>query len=520
MTKMKWEKFAKRFARDVSGGVMIWAAVGAPVMVSGGALAVDVSRVYNLDQQMQSAADSAARAAAAELDGKSDSLTRANRAMTTLVSNSETFSDNSGAVAVQSVRFLTEQPANSYEAADESLVTTDPHAARYVEVTLAPRNVKTLFPPKLSKGLAKVSLQSTSTAGFSFGTRGGQPMFVCNPYEGSNVTIFEAADDPNELRRQIRLVNPGGGNGKFVAGTWGYLDPFSQQGSTSANDFKDIFAIDVPNTYFTSSGVRVRSGKIAGIDEAINTRFDMFKGKFKKSEYTDNPRFAPARNVVKGHAIASIGNSKKKKTVNACASIETSSAFALPRDGEGNTLSHNSSANANATATIEGDFIGEGNWDFVEYVRVNHNWARQMNIYGTTYQFNYVSGTVSPSTPPSRYEMYRWEIEFDCVPGAQTYGQNNVNTAEEGIPMCHSMGGYEGDIDRRVVTAAIINCGAQNDIQSMTSNNRGPVPVEAFGKFFLTEPVGVDAQTEMYVEFVGLLEGTDVQSRDQIALAR
>ncbi len=516
MTTMKWGKFAKRFARDVSGGVMIWAAVGAPVMVSGGALAVDVSRVYNLDQQMQSAADSAARAAAAELDGKSDSLTRANRAMTTLVSNSETFSETSGAVAVQSVRFLTEQPANSYETADESLVTTDPHAARYVEVTLAPRNVKTLFPPKLSKGLAKVSLQSTSTAGFSFGTRGGQPMFVCNPYEGSNVTIFEAADDPNERRRQIRLVNPGGGNGKFVAGTWGYLDPFSQQGSTSANDFKDIFAIDVPNTYFTSSGVRVRSGEIAGIDEAINTRFDMFKGTFKKPEYTSNPRYAPARNVTKGYAAASAKGGSAKS----CAVVKSSAAFGLPRDGEGNTLSYNNPANSSSTATIEGGFIGDGNWDFVEYVRVNHNLASSLNVNGTTYQFNHASGTVSPTTPPGRYEMYRWEIDSGKIPGKQSYGQNNVNTPEEGTPQCHSEGGYAGDIDRRVITAAIINCGAQNSLHDMTDKDVGPVPVLAFGKFFLTEPVGVDAQTEMYVEFVGLLDGTDVQSRDQIALAR
>ena len=520
MRKLKLENFAKRFGRDVSGGVMVWAALGAPVMVSGGALAVDVSRVYNLDQQMQSAADSVARAAAAELDGKSDSMVRAHRAMNTLVSNGETFSDNSGAVTVQSVRFLTEKPAKSYETASANLETTDPHAARYVEVTLTPRNVKTLFPPKLSKGLANVSLQNTSTAGFSFGTRGGQPMFVCNPYEGSNVTIFEAADDPNERRRQIRLINPGGGNGKFVPGTWGYLDPFSQQGRTSANEFKDIFAIDIPDTYFTSAGVRIRQGKISGIDDAINTRFDMFKGKFKKSEYLDNPRFAPAQNVVKGHAVANIRNGKKKKTANACASIETSHAFPMPRDGQGDTVSHYNSANANATATINGDFLGQGNWDFVEYVRVNHNWARQMNIYGTTYQFNYVSGTVTPNTPPSRYEMYRWEIEFDCVPGALTYGQNNVNSIEEGVPQCHSTGGYEGDIDRRVLTAAIINCGEQNDIESMKSNNRSPVSVAAFGKFFLTEPVGVDAQTEMYVEFIGLLEGTDVQSRDQIALAR
>ena len=510
---LKWKKFGKRFARDVSGGVMIWAAVGAPVMVSGAALAVDVSRIYNLEQQMQSAADSVARAAAAELDGKSDSLTRANRALTTLVSNSETFSKTAGAVSVESVRYLTEKPQNSYEPAKDSTVTTDPYAARFIEVTLAPRDLNTVFPPKLSKGLAQVSLQGMSIAGFAFGTRGGQPLFVCNPYEGSDVTLFEAAEDPNERRRQIRLTNPGGGNGKFEAGTWGYLDPFSQQGSTSANEFKDIFAIDVPQTYFTSTGVRIRQGKIAGIDEAINTRFDLFKGKFKKPEYRDNPRYAPAQNVTKGYASVSAGK-------NVCASVKATSAFGLPRDGEGDTVSYGNSANSSATAQIDGDFIGDGNWDFVEYVRINHNAASNLTINGITYQFNYVSGTVTPSVPPSRYDIYSWEIEDGKIPGPLSYGSSNVNTAEEGTPQCHSSGGYEGDIDRRLMTAAIINCGEQNDIQSLSDSNIGPVPVLAFGQFFLTEPVGVDAQAVMYVEFTGLLEGEDTLARDQIALAR
>jgi len=510
---IKWEKLAKRFARDVSGGVMVWAAVGAPVMVSGAAVAVDVSRVYNLEQQMQSAADSVARAAAAELDGKSDSLTRADRAMNTLVSNAETFSINAGAVTVQSVRYLTEKPAKSYETADDSLVTTDPYAARYIEVTLAPRQLNTIFPPKLSRSLAKVTLQSTSTAGFAFGTRGGQPMFICNPYEGSDVTIFEASEDPDEKRRQIKLVNPGGGNGSFVAGTWGYLDPFSQQGATSANDFKDVFAIDVPSTYFTSAGVRIRNGKVAGIDEAINTRFDMFKGKFKEPEYTNNPRYAPAQNVTKGYAAL-------KGKGNACTSVKSSVAFGLPRDGEGDTVSYYNPANENATAQIEGGFIGDGNWDFVEYVRVNHNAASNLSINGTTYQFNYVNGTVTPSIPPSRFDIYKWEIGAEKIPGATSYGANNVNTPEDGTPQCHSLGGYAGDVDRRVMTAAIINCGEQNEIQSLSDSNIGPVPVLAFGQFFLTEPVGTGEQTEMHVEFLGLLEGNDTLARDQIALAR
>jgi len=55
----------KRFTRDSFGGVAIYAAVTAPVMVGGAALSVDVARIQNLDQQLQRASDAYARAGAA-----------------------------------------------------------------------------------------------------------------------------------------------------------------------------------------------------------------------------------------------------------------------------------------------------------------------------------------------------------------------------------------------------------------------------------------------------------------------
>jgi hypothetical protein len=60
-----------------------------------------------------------------------------------------------------------------------------------------------------------------------------------------------------------------------------------------------------------------------------------------------------------------------------------------------------------------------------------------------------------------------------------------------------------------VLYAAIIKCSALN----VHGNNGGPFPVEAFGKFFITEPVPQPPATNqgtIYAELTGIAEpGTD-----------
>ena len=49
-------------------------------MIGGAAMALDVSRLYTMQSSLQKAADAYALAAAAELDGRTDAITRANAA--------------------------------------------------------------------------------------------------------------------------------------------------------------------------------------------------------------------------------------------------------------------------------------------------------------------------------------------------------------------------------------------------------------------------------------------------------
>jgi hypothetical protein len=152
---------------------------------------------------------------------------------------------------------------------------------------------------------------------------------------------------------------------------------------------------------------------------------------------------------------------------------------------------------------------------------VNHPGITRITIEGVTYRQQGSGGEFSPSEPPSRYEMYRWEIDNNLVPGAETYG-NDAVTAEEGLPQCHTSGPSTTVKDRRIITAAVLNCA---EIEANSPNGmfkqKDPLPVETFVKVFLTEPMGDGQQNVVYGEIIGpVVKGQDVEANDVVAVRR
>ena len=145
---------------------------------------------------------------------------------------------------------------------------------------------------------------------------------------------------------------------------------------------------------------------------------------------------------------------------------------------------------------------------------------RRITIEGTTYKINFAKETMTPSYPPSRYDIYRWEIENNCVPGPKTYG-NFSNSPEEGTPTCHASGPSQTVEDRRTLHVAVLNCGEIEDSGTSMAGRTDPLPVETFVKVFLTEPMGQGPDNVMWGEIIGpVIQGEDSASNDQIALAR
>ncbi len=484
--------YLRRICHDTQGAIAVWVALLLPALVGSLALSVDVSRMYNLEQELQIAADAFARAGAAELDQRSDAIERAQRAVANLVENSQKFGEDGGAeVIAQNIRFLHDLPNNDYEIPGPDYMTTDPYKAAYIEVEVVPVTVKAIFSRALASSITKVTLDARSIAGTENGICGGAPIFVCNPYEDSANSIYAAMETLEFQRRLIEFKTPRRQQDPFGPGNFGFLDPF---GNGDKSKIEDAIAFNKPPICFGKGGVNLETGNIASLSKAMNTRFDMFDGKFKK--VSTDPNYAPAANVTKGYSGS------------ACSASPDENAMGLPRDACFET----------GNCPYMNGRQGNGDWDFVSYMEVNHNAAQTVNIAGTTYTINYTARTHSPGSPPSRYQVYRWEIDSGSIPGAVSYGTSS--TPEEGTPQCHASGANSADIDRRIIYAAVLNCNALEAEYGMNGAQKS-LPVETFAKVFVTEPMGQSNESTIWGEIVGpIVTGQDSVARDRVSVTR
>ncbi len=491
------ETYLSNAGRGISGSVAIWAALSTPVVLAGATLSVDAARIYNVDAELQAAADSLSRAGAAELDQRGDAISRSSGAILNLLSHDEKFARGNANIQIETITYYDDIPANDYADIPISNRTNSSGEARYVEVSIVPKQVQTIFPSSFIKSLTDTTLSAKAVAGMDQVVCGTAPVFICNPMEGETTTIYEAMETKAFQRKQIKFKTPHATCEPYTQGNFGWLDPFG--GNSGASKLADAMAIDIsPACFSQSKGVVLRSGNISSMRHAVNTRFDIYKGSFKSKK--SDPRYAPAENVIKGWA--------PKKSNRTCTEAPSYHALGLPRDA---CFTNGGCASGR---------IGDGNWNFSLYMAVNHPGFTRITIEGVTYRRGY-GGKFIPSEPPSRYAMYRWEIDNNCVPGSLTYGNNTI-TAEEGLPQCHSSGPSTSVEDRRIITAAVLNCG---EIEANSPNGmfrrKDPLPVETFVKVFLTEPMGKGQQNTLYGEIVGpLVKGQDGEANDLVAVRR
>jgi Flp pilus assembly protein TadG len=464
-----------RFRRDERGGVLIYVTLLMPVLVGFALLAVDVARLQNLQTSLQKGADALALAGAAELDRKPTAITRADAAIANLVANKHKFSTiGLATVAVASKRYLSSLPASDASAVGSAFATTDPALARFVEVTVTTQTLNTIFPASLLGGTNSASTNARAIAGFDAAVCQFTPMFICNPWEGTGTSLFEAIADPALRRRQIKLQSGGGGTAQYFPGNYGWLD--SPTLGSGADALRDALAMVRPPACFIQNGVSQHTGNISNADDAINVRFDLWAGPFNNQN--KNSLYRPSQNVRKGY----VPGSGTKGACNPTASSPNTNK--LGRD---------------SAFPYAGGRMGNGTWDFNTY------WAS--NFGGTA------PNGWSNANLPSRYEVHRYEIDNNLTATAATGGNA---PGEKGTPACYSGGGLSDNPDRRVLYAAIIDCSALN----VHGNSGGPLAATAFGKFFITEPVtGGDIYSEMF----GLVEPGAVSSdvaRDIVQLYR
>ena len=466
-------QFIKSCAGDRQGGMLTWFALITPALVSVAALAIDIGRIYALENDLQLAADSYARAAAFELDGKSDSIARATQAANNLLQNDQRFGQGGNTdVTVANLKFLKDIPSSDTSDITSDYETTISKQAKYLELTVSPKTISTILPTDMVSGVLSIELEARAVAGSSRGVCNMAPLFVCNPVEDTGGDLFALGKTRSFQRRQVLLMEKGNGkNSKYFPGNFGYL----QVGGPGANDLKDAMSQVKPNNCVSQDGVELRTGAVASVVDGFNTRFDMYAGSYKKE--SNNPAYAPAVNVTRG------------MSGKACKESPDSNAMGLPRDD----------CHISGSCTEADGRLGDGDWDFPTYLEVNHGAPTSVTINGTTFSINYGTRTVSPELP-TRYEVYRWEIDTNRIPGSPGYGVSS--TPENGFPACYS-GGTPASIDRRVIRVAVLDCMALDAQYGINGSSAPPLPATAFWQFFVTEPITSTSDMQLWGEMIG-----------------
>ncbi|TJV21270.1 MAG: hypothetical protein E5Y04_27895 [Mesorhizobium sp.] len=452
----------RAFWHDQRGIALILVSITLPAIIGFSLLAIDMSRANNLHNDLQKGADAFALAGAAELDGASDAIVRADRAIGTLVSNQYAFSTTSGpppTLLASGVtrRYLRSLPADDNLPIAAANVITDEVAdaklARFVEVTATPVGFGAIFPASfLASGSSNgFNVGAVAVAGFTSGVCDFTPVFMCNPYEmvnGTNdaggYTLAQAVSVPSVHRRLIELRKVGSG-AAAGPGNFGFLEPPSGVGN-GAQALAQTIATSKPIGCYSSASVSTKTGQNAGpVQDAFNVRFGIGAG-----GTFDSPEYGPAANVRKG-AMQVKGSANQCPAMNQLSFTEAGTKR-LPRD---------------ATTPYLGGRMGDGDWDFAGYWSTNFGSAAYPSSWDTT--------------KPTRYEVYRYEISAGLVGTASTGGEIGTPSVGCQPPVT--------TVDRRLLYGAILNCNALeaggNDLSGHSTN----LPVEAFGSFFITEPV-------------------------------
>jgi Flp pilus assembly protein TadG len=565
--------------RDDTGGIILpYVALLLTVLIGISALAIDIGRQMSLQTQMQAVADALALAGARELNQQAGAETRATNAINNIVSNGLTGLGYSGAIG-HSVAFYSALPAASSGFAGTA--TTSDVATKFVGVTVAPVTIGKTFP---IVGTSTLTAGAQAIAGFTAqAVCDIPPVFICNPYETSGMSDSDATaalrsnlSNAATRRKMMRMDTSQTSPGHF-----GWLVP--PDGCNGASCLESWIAKTHPNTCYQTSSVDMNTGLKNSVLNGFNVRFDIYKGSINYS--TD---YAPSVNVRKGYLPGSgsnrwcppkatqaspvyytlpiinttgntqNGNATVRKTLTGIPTAALSQVYSagqtiidnLGKIPSGTTVSSVALATQQLTMSTP---VSTGP---VTPINLTINWQTaglplDSNMTNTTifgngdwncadyWTINHPSGHVAPTgctkTNPTvgRYDVYRYEISQGWVNDwsgnrSQNISNGDPGNGESGAPYCAGAGtGVDtstGGPDRRVIAAAVINCLAQSSLIG-GGQNANNIPVAGFGKFFMTQPVGItDPKVDsnsLYGEMAGLIGiNDDVKILNQVQLYR
>ncbi len=453
-------RHVRRLGPDEQGTILTLWAVVLGVVLGIVALSFDLGRASITRSELQSFADNVALAAAGELDGNPDAITRA-VAAAALIADSHSYGNTDRGLAGPSdyaLSYFAALPASDSTALTGA--TTDPAEAAFVRVTVTPTTVQSTFGAAFAAltGHANrnYTLSATAVAGLAIYACDVTPLMFCLP-----APDYRAEDHVGDM---IQLRS--GGNGAaWGPGDFGFLDPsrllVDTEGPCAGLNGSNLVgcllgAVGSITQCFNQRGVDMEPGQKVGIEDAIfNVRFDIYRATMNGKK--NDPDYAPAPNVIKG---------------------------ILPK-GNGSCIGGNVNISPDTLGMPRDDCIASGTCGRFG----NGIWAEGREDYVA---MNYGGNDPHPFAL-TRYEYYLEELE--------AAGPILTGRSETGRPVCSAS--PPAGPERRVVIAAGIDCAA-NAIGGAATD----VPVEEFFKIFLTEPVGQDGSTPRRLDIWGEVIGS------------
>ncbi|MER8645772.1 pilus assembly protein TadG-related protein [Mesorhizobium sp. M1252] len=456
----------RAFWNDQRGIAMILVAIMLPVLVGFALLAIDMSRAYGLHNDLQKGVDALALATAAELDGRSDSITRANLAKTTLLTEQKTkFStagDHTLALSDVTVTYLTGIPASddtrlSAAGVDSNGVnwaSTDPKVVSFSLVTVNASGLTdgagafaTIFPASFIGSNDTMDIRPQAVAGFVQSICETVPIFMCNPFETADPltskTIQQAFASGETYSREFRILKSDGN--AWNPGNFGLLD-------NSLVSLRDAIAMGTAGTCYNRNAITTKTGVTLGqVNAGLNTRFAIYSNSLNK--YDKDFAYRPSTNVRKG---------QKSNSCNKYSPVTDGSALPLP-------------AGTNYANGKSDKIASQISWS--AYWLANHKTA-YINVPSKT------NPTGVTNMPASRYDVYRYEIDHTLV------GDKSKNpTQEVGTPQCYKGTQAPTDNpDRRLLNMAIIDCMAN----TTKIKGHSQIKPDGYASVFVNTPVQKD----------------------------
>ncbi|SEG62651.1 Putative Flp pilus-assembly TadE/G-like [Thalassococcus halodurans] len=517
----------KRLFRSEKGYVLVFSLLVLPVFVGFGLLIIDAGRGNNAHGDLQAAVDSVALAGARELDGGYNAIARAKVAMGR-VENTVGMLSPSGGNADRliyqdatgneyKVIFLTEIPDSDSTLIDTEWVTanqtTDDADAQYVYVRGQSRDLLTTFFNPVNYLRESVPIAAVAVAKSVAAACDITPLYICNPFEYDASGNYVGDQLQQEFNagslhgRMIRLHPPG--NETEAPGNFGFLR-VDKPGTKELNDY---FAGARTAACYSSERVQTQTGAATSLQAGINTRFDIYEGNYANSSDFEP---LPAENVRKGAIPKAPGNGNGNGAIDHCVKtvaptgnaphvslgddhvydIATGTWNYNGEDDFAYGFPDNTTMSTPVRGGLGASIGGSSDWDINRYFQVNYgaDTSEESPPAGTAHPRNVT--TSFPGLTPSRYDVYRAEIENNWhllqAPGG-TDADGNPVLGEYGSAQCgEEMGrtalpttGENPNPDRRIIMGAVIDCGEQESEGGGTNS----YTVNSYVSMFLTRPV-------------------------------